>query len=129
VNRSVVQAIYAAAAAGDFAGVEAVLADDVVLIQCDNHPTPGVWRGRADAMKGLSALFEALRTTGVEVHEVVADGPERVVGLMEAKGLDSRGEPYSMPVAELFLVRDGKIAEIRPYYYDTVRLRQLVGVA
>ena len=122
-----IEKVYAAAAAGDFAGIEALLADDVVLVQCDNHPTPGVCTGKPAVLARLGELFQALRTTGVEVREVVANGPHRVVGIMDALGTDVHGQPYSMPVAELFLVNDGEVTELRPDYHDLVKLRALVG--
>jgi ketosteroid isomerase-like protein len=96
-NRAVIEKVYAAAAAGDFADIEALLADDVVLVRCDNHPTPGVCTGKPAVLARLGELFQALRTTGVEVREVVANGPHRVVGIMDALGTDVHGQPYSMP--------------------------------
>lgn len=127
-NREVVQAIYDAAATGDFACVQSLLADDIVLLESDSHPTPGRSEGKPAVLAAMGRLVEVLRTTEVRVHEILADGPERVAALIDAIGTDSTGQPYSMPVVELFLVRDGQVVEIRPFYYDTVRLRALVGV-
>jgi len=137
-NRAVVQTIYSAADASDLASVdmaaiESVLADDVTLYEplhhpavlTDDHPTPGVWHGRDEVMKGIGKVFVAIRLTGVDLETLVVDG-DRVVGLLLAKGTDLDGNPYAMPMAEVFRVKDGKVAEIRAFYFDIAELGALV---
>src|SRR5581483_6201567 len=127
-NREVVQAIYDAAATGDFACVQSLQANDILRLDVVTPPPPDRSEGKPAVLAAMGRLVEVLRTTEVRVHEILADGPERVAALIDAIGTDSTGQPYSMPVVELFLVRDGQVVEIRPFYYDTVRLRALVGV-
>ena len=38
---------------------------------------------------------------------------------MLAKNPSLAGKSFSMPVLELLRFRDGKIVEIKPYYFDT----------
>jgi uncharacterized protein len=137
-NRAVVQTIYSAAdtadlASVDMAAIESVLADDVVLYEPPNHPavltddraTPGVWRGRDEVMNGIAKVFIAIRLTGADLETLVVDG-DRVVGLLNAKGTDLAGNPYAMPMAEVFRVKDGKVTEIRAFYFDVAQLGSLV---
>jgi uncharacterized protein len=132
-NRATVQTIYDAADIGDLGAIERVLADDVVLYEpahhpavlADNRPTPGVWRGRDEVLRGVGGVFAALRLIGVELETLVVDG-DRVVGLLDVKGTDVDGKPYSMPLAEVFRVSDGKVTEIRAFYFDISQLGQLV---
>jgi ketosteroid isomerase-like protein len=101
-NRSVVQSSYDAAQTGDVGAIERVLADDTVLLEPAHHPailadpdrrgTPGVWRGRADAVAGITAVFGALGLRGVTLHGIVVDG-DRAIGLLDVHGTDHRGSP------------------------------------
>jgi hypothetical protein len=34
-----------------------------------------------------------------------------------------------MPVAECFWIDDGKVTDIRPFYWDLVKLRRIAGLA
>jgi len=135
-NREVVQSIYDASQTGDVATIQRVLADDVVLFEPAHHPavladrdheTPGVWRGRDDVVIGITKVFTALRLAGVTLHTIVADG-DRAVGLLDVKGTDHNGRPYSMPMAEVFTLADGQVTEIRAFYFDTTELCALAGV-
>ena len=131
-DKAPVQTIYDAAETADLAAIESVLADDVVLYEPTHHPAvlkdtdagdePGVWRGREDAMAGIGKVFEALRLTGVVLQGIIADGSGTVVGLLEVNGTDTDGNPYSMPMTEVFKVSDGKVTEIRAYYFDIAQL-------
>jgi ketosteroid isomerase-like protein len=131
-DRGPVQTVYDAAETADLAAIESVLADDVVLYEPVHHPAvlmdteqsgqPGVWRGRDEAMVGIGKVFGALRLTGVDLEGIVADGSGTVVGLLEVKGTDTGGNPYTMPMAEVFKVSDGKVTEIRAFYFDIAEL-------
>jgi ketosteroid isomerase-like protein len=68
-------------------------------------------------------------TTGISVREIVADGPHRVIGLVDAHGTAHDGTAWTMPVAECFWIDDGKITDIRPFYWDLVELRRIAGLA
>jgi ketosteroid isomerase-like protein len=127
-NRAIIQRLYGAADAGDTATIESLIDDNCTLMQADGHPVPGTWHGRDSMMQAMARVFAVLHNSGVTVHEIVADGPTRVVGLVDARGTDTNGEPYAMPIAECFRVENGKVTEIRPFYWDLVRLRRLAGV-
>jgi ketosteroid isomerase-like protein len=126
-NRDVIRRLYAAVQSGDGPAIAELIADDCVLSQSGGHPVPGTWNGREQMMQGMSQVFAAIHNTGVTVHEIVADGPSRVIGLVDALGRDARGETYEMPVAECFKLRDGKVIEIRPFYWDQLRLHAIAS--
>jgi ketosteroid isomerase-like protein len=134
-DRAPVATIYAAAQTADLDAIASVLADDIVLYEPAHHPAvlanpsaePGVWRGHAAVMNGVAQVFGALRLTGVDLHRIMADGSGSVVGLLDLKGTDIHGRPYTMPMAEVFQVADGKVTEIRAFYWDIARLGELVS--
>ena len=127
-NRDVIRRLYAASNAGDNDTIDSLITDDVVLVQSGGHAVPGTWNGKPAMMQAMAEVFAALHNTGVDVHEIVADGPTRVIGLVDALGTDTDGNPYAMPIAETFKVRDGKVVEIRPFYWDQIELRRIAGV-
>jgi ketosteroid isomerase-like protein len=102
------------------------MADDYLLTQAEGHPVPGRWRGQ-DATAAAARVFEVCGTTGITIREIIADGPNRVIGLVDAHGTAANGRSWTMPVAECFWIVDGKVTEIRPFYWDLVKLREIVG--
>jgi ketosteroid isomerase-like protein len=126
-NRDLIREVYAAADASDFVRLPSLMADGYTLTQADGHPVPGTWHGE-EATAAATRVYAACGTTGVTVHEIIADGPNRVIGLVEAHGTDVHGRPWRMPIAECFWIENGKVTEIRPFYWDIARLRQIAGV-
>jgi hypothetical protein len=88
---------------------------------------PGTWTG-TDATEAAGRVFARFGTTGITVNEIIADGPNRVIGLVDAHGIAANGKRWTMPVAECFWVENSKVSEIRPFYWDLVALRQTVGM-
>ncbi len=73
-------------------------------------------RGR---LSGPASVAETVRdrqgVVGLDIHEITAGG-DRVVALLDL--LLEGAPPVRVPLAETFRLRDGKVCEIRPYYYD-----------
>jgi len=123
-NRRIVRRIYELGAAGDLAGVAELCTPEYRLTQSPAHPVPGSWTGRAaDAAAGR--VFQAVGVDGIDVEEIVADGPHRVIALVQSRGVDGRGRPWRMPVAECFWIEEGKVSDIRPFYWDLDLLREV----
>jgi len=49
------------------------------------------------------------------VHHVMAEG-DRVAAEVESRGVARGGKPYNNTFAFFFVIRDGKIAEVREYF-------------
>ena len=106
---------YALNASGDYAAAEDLLTDDFVITIPSFLPFAGVYRGP----RALQQLFEIVMASagvvGLDIHEITAGG-DRVVALLDL--LLEGTPPVRVPLAETFRVREGKVCEIRPYYYD-----------
>jgi ketosteroid isomerase-like protein len=126
-NREIVKRMYAVADSGDLDQLSELVAEDYTLTQAPGHPVPGYWQGKAAADAG-SRVFRTLNVTGVTVQEIVADGPHRVIGLVQSHGTDTNGQPWTMPVAECFWIENGKVTDIRPFYWDLIELRRIAGI-
>ncbi|AXG76404.1 nuclear transport factor 2 family protein [Streptomyces paludis] len=125
-NREAVRRLYDGVIAGDLSALGPLHSPDYRVTQAPGHPVPGTRIGPEAGVAG-GRTFAALGIEGLTVQEIVADGPHRVIGLVELYGTDSEGAPWTMPVAECFLLEDGLITEIRPYYWDMVEVRRIAG--
>lgn len=128
-NRELAAKLYAAEEAGDFEGVLACFSADCEFNVPENHPVPGPWLGIDRIVAAFGEWMPMIKPTGMSLVELVADGPERVIALAEARGISADGTPWSMPAAEFLTVRDGKIVETKVFYWDLVKLRELVAAA
>ncbi|AXG77703.1 nuclear transport factor 2 family protein [Streptomyces paludis] len=126
-NREIVRKVYEVADSGALGELGTYLSDSYTLVRPAGGPVPGQWNG-SDADAALGRLFPMVGTRSVTVREIVADGPNRVIGLVDAHGVNPAGESWTMPVAELFWVEGGKVTEIRPYYWDLVEFRRIAGM-
>jgi hypothetical protein len=127
--RSIIERLYAAAGAGDWDGVAALLADDFVISEAAGLPYAGTWHGK-DALRQVYMLVMGTwRDPKVDIHAVtVGDG--HAVGLLTlAVTAPDTGERHSFPIAEMFRIDSGKIAEIRPYYFDTAAVAKALAPA
>jgi ketosteroid isomerase-like protein len=125
-NRKIVSGIYEIAKTGDFARLKDLMATDYVLVQSPGHPMPGSSTGAA-ASAAAGRLAQALGTTDITVHEIITDGPHRVMSIVELTGIDGKGQPWTMPLVECIWVDHGKVTEVRPFYWDQIELARIVA--
>jgi len=120
---AVVDALYTAAAAGKLDEVSRMLADDVVLYEAESLPYGGVHQGRDNVMKTITLLFtEYLNLSEYTVVRLLGEG-EHVVACLKVAGVThTSGKPVAFEACERFVVRDGVITEIKPFYWDTAAL-------
>jgi limonene-1,2-epoxide hydrolase len=114
-NIKYVRDLFAATGGGDWKTAESMLSADFLITEADTLPFGGIYRGP----RALQELFEIVMASagvvGLDIHEITAGG-DRVVALLDM--LLEGTPPVRVPLAETFRFRDGKVCEIRPYYYD-----------
>src|SRR6201994_1775710 len=86
-NKAIVRRAYELAAANDLEALFEVRAADYRLTLPDGHPVPGSWTG-LDSNAARERIFAAIGADGITAHELVADGPHRVIAIVEPTGLD-----------------------------------------
>lgn len=117
--KAVVHAIYAAAGTGDWETLERYLSDNLEIIEADNLPYAGSYRGRGALRELLGIVMAHWADPDLEFHAMAA-GDGLVVSIVTFHMTSRRsGRRLSMPLAELFQIEDGKVVKIRPYYFDT----------
>ncbi|MCX5095880.1 nuclear transport factor 2 family protein [Streptomyces sp. NBC_00365] len=126
-NREIIRALYEIVGRGALTELGSYFSDDYTYTQPAGSPLPGQWRG-AEADAAWGRLFEMCGHRKVTVREIVADGPHRVAGLVHVEGVAQDGSAWATPVTELYWVEDGKITDVRPFYWDLVELRRAADV-
>ena len=126
-NKAVIQQIEEALERGDPAAVDSFYHEDCILNLPEGLLGDGTFKGLENVKNARARAVEMLGISSVRVIEMIADGPTRVVGIVEISGADKAGEPWSMPVIELLDLVDGKLAETTMFWFDTHRLHEVAG--
>lgn len=120
-NKLRLEALFKAFIARDMATVDAALHPDFVITEAGGLPYRGVYRG----VEGWHKLIENIVGTwddfSTEFIEIIGepDG-DRFAALHNLKGRSKKtGRPVTMQVFELWVLKDGKVIEIVPFYFDT----------
>jgi uncharacterized protein len=120
-TRRVVSACYAAACTNDAATLIELIDADVVLHEAASLQNGGVHRGVDKMMQALVPVFALFDLSRMTIEQIVVDG-EYAIGLIDLPFRDRPGQ--SCPASEVWRVRDSKVVEIRPYYWDTAAIVQ-----
>ena len=113
-NREIVLALYKACGKGDWAKAATLMTEDILIKEAPTLPFAGEFRG-VEAMRVLFGKVQSAGVTGVEMHQATAGG-DWVVVLLDL--LLGGSPPVRCPLAEAFRLKDGKVCEIVPYYFN-----------
>jgi ketosteroid isomerase-like protein len=107
--------LYAATGAGDFDKAEEYLTDDFFITEADTLPFAGIYKGKTalrDLFTKVMGMMDVSRLNRVQT----TSGGDFAVTILSFEFVNPELE--SAHLCELFRFRDGKICEIRPYYFD-----------
>jgi ketosteroid isomerase-like protein len=113
-NRQVVSDMYEAARAGDLEGYLAGLAPDVVVFEPGFLPMRGTYRGPDGLQALVGKVTSLLDLSGMQIDRVIAD-EDHVIVLTRVPIIGSQAE---VNLAEMSIIRDGKVAEQRIFVHD-----------
>ena len=126
-SKDIVRAFLGAAQRGDMTTAASLLHPEVRIIEADSLPFGGVVSGFEGFTELVRRVFTTFANTAVTVDEYIAEG-ETVVVLATMTGQSkASGEAFSMPISEIWRLRDGLITEIRPFYHDTQKFNALAS--
>ena len=124
-NKDIVLAFLDASVRGDEEAMRDLLHPDVQFIEADSLPYGGISEGPEDIIELIRRIFKTWEDTDVTVQQVLGDG-DRVVLLAEMTGRGrTTGTAFQMPIAEIWLLDNGKIKQMRPFYFDTKLLHDI----
>ena len=126
-NAVVMQKFYDAIFSGDWAGVAKVVSKNLTVYEADGLPYRGEYHG-VEALKALFAKVQGYwEDLNIEVKAITCGGGY-VVGVLQFSGTaKASGKKVSFPIAEISEFEDGLISSIKPVYWDTKLISELVG--
>ena len=107
--------LYTAASVGDFDLAETMLTDDVVITEADTLPMAGVYRGKTALRELFTNVMGMMDVAGLERGPTMA-AADQAVAIVRFLFSDPNLAPAEL--CEWFRFRDGKVCEIKPYYFD-----------
>ncbi|MFE0188123.1 nuclear transport factor 2 family protein [Streptomyces sp. NPDC058989] len=97
-------------------------APDVVLHQAAALPYCGTWRGHAGMERFFLAMSRAWESFDMEEQEFLVTGETTVVLTQVRARARASGRELAFPILQTLKVKDGQIAEVRPFYWDTAAI-------
>jgi len=122
LTRVAVERFYDAALRADLGAIAEILDADVVNYEADSLPYGGVYRGKDAVLGLLKLLFDNIDLATVQRTGLLVEDDKAVSFLQVPFAFADPTVPQLMLVLEAFVVSDGLIVEIRPYYYDTAAI-------
>lgn len=107
--------LYAATGSGDWDAAGAMLTDDFVVTEAVGLPMAGVYRGK-NALRDLYIRVMGLLDVAALDRVQTTSGGDFAVTILTMRFADPA--LGSVDLCELFRFRDGKVCEIKPYYFD-----------
>lgn len=124
-NVEIVKEIYKAVSEGNLQTVLNYLADNVIAYQANSLAYGGQYHGKVGFLQMEAAIFETWNHFQSSPNAFINDG-DYVVVLTTMKGESKKtGKILDMPLAEIWKMKDEKVIEIRPFYWDTQATNKL----
>jgi len=130
-SASVLQGMYAAereylaaggAGTASFDPLAPFFAPDVVLHQAESLPYGGIWRGHDGMERFFAAMSQAWEEFDMVDQEFLStSGTAVVLTRVHARARATRRE-LDFPILQTIRVVDGRIADVRPFYWDTAEI-------
>jgi uncharacterized protein len=107
----VVQDAYRAFASRDIPAIFGLFAPDIEIVQSEELPWGGVYRGHEGARQFFTKLTSHLNST-LEIERLIS-ASDQVVAIGWTQGnVQATGAKYRVPIAHVWKVREGKVVQI-----------------
>ena len=121
-NIEIVRELYEAGTAGDLERMLRHIDPGFICYEAPSLPYGGEYHGPEGLSRLFTAVFSRFDAFKVEVKELLDAGPTVVVIINLRVTLKGSGRTVEMPVVEIWRLREGKVVELRPFYWDTAQL-------
>ncbi|MEY2944006.1 MAG: hypothetical protein RLY97_2020 [Pseudomonadota bacterium] len=115
-KQAIINALYAATGVGDFDAAETMLTDDFFVTEAEGLPYAGVYKGKTALRELYTKVMSMMDVAGLEITAHCTTDGEYACTLLQFSFTDPKLAPA--PLAEMYKFRDGKVCEIKPYYFD-----------
>lgn len=101
---------------------------DFTVVEADGLPYAGTYHGADGFLRLIGKVTTQWTNMELEtLHIIGAPDDETFAIEMAMKGVSSTsGKAFSTSVCEVWTIKNGKIFSIRPYYWDTKYMAELV---
>lgn len=113
-SKQKVLAMYTAAGKGDFATALGCMDENIAVIEPPYLPYGGTYRGKIEFQTLLGKINEFADLSAMKMESVVAEGDTVLVCLQ----IGDRKTGKALQLVERSIVRDGKIVEMKIFYFD-----------
>jgi ketosteroid isomerase-like protein len=104
-------------------------APDVELHQADALPYGGTWHGHEGMARFFLAMSRTWEVFDLVEQEFLATGETAVVLTRVRARARATGRELAFPILQTIRIRDGRIAEVRPFYWDTRAIADACAVS
>jgi ketosteroid isomerase-like protein len=115
---------YLAAGGSSFEPLAPYFAPDVVLHQAGTLPYGGVWRGHEGIERFFRAMSAAWDSFEMLEQEFLSTTSPLVVRTEVRARARATGRELTFPMLQTITVTGGRIAEVRPFYWDTAAIAE-----
>lgn len=107
--------LYASTGAGDWDRAASMLTDDFVVTEAEGLPMAGIYRGKHALRDLYVKVMEQMDVVALDRVQTTCGG-DYAVTILSIRFADPALAPAEL--CEMFRFRDGKVCEIKPYYFD-----------
>lgn len=115
-KQALIEALYAATGTGDFDTAETLLTDDFFVTEAEGLPYAGVYKGKTALRELYTKVMQMMDVAGLEITAHCTTDGDYACTLLQFSFADPKLAPA--PLAEMYRFRDGKVCEIKPFYFD-----------
>ena len=121
------EAAFMASETRDFSRVAATLTKDILLCEPASLPYGGEYRGHAAFEQWLQAFADTWSSMEMHGAQTFVDGCHVTSWSHVYAVLRQTGETVDWPLLQLFRLSDGRIAELRPFHWDTAAMMPAIS--
>ena len=107
--------LYTATGAGDWDKAASMLTEDFFVTEADTLPMAGTYRGPNALRELFTKVMGMMDVAGLDRVQTTVGG-DYAVTIVAFRFADPSLPPAEL--CEMFKFRDGKVCEIRPFYFD-----------
>lgn len=112
---------YLATGGQDFSSIARTLDPECVMHQPNSLPYAGEWRGHDGFEQWMTAFGETWSSLSVENPVFFPSGPDHIFVRSTVVARSKRtGTEITWPLLQMVTIRNDRILEIQPFYWDTV---------
>lgn len=119
-HRAFCEQFIAALGRGDWGTMEAMIHPEFEVVEAEGLPYAGTYRGFEGWRRLSEAVLETWSSFRISAIEMHGGDAESAIIRFAISGRSRRtGNPWESSILELWKFRDGRLARIDPYYFDT----------